>query len=274
MYKRNIGDRLQRIRFLLSYGPSRYYSCLAHNAIAHRKISKKTRNTKEESALCDLRFWLVLLPTSSFFTCAHRHSKWSIHKRINCVMFNVLREGTLKINMKCCSNIYFLLLPYSGELAPILERRALCSVSWSFTGGRTPRTGDQFVARLYLNTGGRTPWTGDQFVARLYLNTGGRTPRTGDQFVARLYLNTGGRTPRTGDQFVARLYLNTGGRTPRTGDQFVARLYLNTGKCGHTLNIHTQDGIRTCNRGLLEIKDCSCLRPLVYRDRLLASYTS
>jgi hypothetical protein len=33
------------------------------------------------------------------------------------------------------------------ELAPILEQRAHCSLSSSFTGGRTPWTGDQLVAR-------------------------------------------------------------------------------------------------------------------------------
>jgi hypothetical protein len=34
-----------------------------------------------------------------------------------------------------------------GELAPTLEHRADFSVSWSFTDGRTPWTGDQLVAR-------------------------------------------------------------------------------------------------------------------------------
>jgi hypothetical protein len=43
-------------------------------------------------------------------------------------------------------NIFF---SYSltRELAPILEHRADYSVSSSFTGGRTPCTGDQLVAR-------------------------------------------------------------------------------------------------------------------------------
>jgi hypothetical protein len=37
--------------------------------------------------------------------------------------------------------------PLTRELAPILEHRVDCPVSWSFTGGRTPCTGDQLVAR-------------------------------------------------------------------------------------------------------------------------------
>jgi hypothetical protein len=38
------------------------------------------------------------------------------------------------------------LLPF-GSLLPLLEHRANFSVSWSFTDGRTPWTGDQLVAR-------------------------------------------------------------------------------------------------------------------------------
>jgi hypothetical protein len=54
-------------------------------------------------------------------------------------------------------------------------------------------------------------------------------------------------------------------------------LYLNTGqhnpeKRGHTLNIHAQGEIRTRNHGLRAIEDCSCLRPLCYRDRPNARY--
>jgi hypothetical protein len=43
--------------------------------------------------------------------------------------------------------------------------------------------------------------------------------------------------------------------------------YLNTERRGHTLHIHAQGGIRTRNHGLRAIEDCSCLRPLGYRDR-------
>jgi hypothetical protein len=37
--------------------------------------------------------------------------------------------------------------PLTRELAPILKHRANYSVSWSFTGGRVPWTGDHLVAR-------------------------------------------------------------------------------------------------------------------------------
>jgi hypothetical protein len=47
--------------------------------------------------------------------------------------------------------IFFLPLapppPPTRELAPILEHKADYSVSWPFTGGRTPLTGDQLVAK-------------------------------------------------------------------------------------------------------------------------------
>jgi hypothetical protein len=47
------------------------------------------------------------------------------------------------------TQLFFLpLAPLTRELAPILEHRADYSVSWSFTGGRTPWSGDQLVARL------------------------------------------------------------------------------------------------------------------------------
>jgi hypothetical protein len=48
-------------------------------------------------------------------------------------------------------------------------------------------------------------------------------------------------------------------------------LYLNRGqhkqKNADTVNIHAQGGIRTRNQGLRAIEDCTCLRPVGYRDR-------
>jgi hypothetical protein len=41
---------------------------------------------------------------------------------------------------------FFLFAPY-GSMLPLLEHRVDFSVSWSFTDGRTPWTGDQLVAR-------------------------------------------------------------------------------------------------------------------------------
>jgi hypothetical protein len=42
---------------------------------------------------------------------------------------------------------YFFFLPLALLLAPILKHRDDYSVSWSFTGGRTPWTVDQLVAK-------------------------------------------------------------------------------------------------------------------------------
>jgi hypothetical protein len=42
--------------------------------------------------------------------------------------------------------------PLTRELAPILENRADCSVSWTFTGGRTPWTGDKASTWTQDNT--------------------------------------------------------------------------------------------------------------------------
>jgi hypothetical protein len=69
---------------------------------------------------------------------------------VYCKYKSITGQGNqaMKIYGKLKLSLYFFsFCSLTRELAPILEHRADYSVSWSFTGGRTPWTGDQLVAR-------------------------------------------------------------------------------------------------------------------------------
>jgi hypothetical protein len=76
--------------------------------------------------------------------------RWKIINVITVVVFLYEDDQMMRLHIKIWYTalylfyiFFFLLLP----LAPTLEHRADLSVSWSFTDGRTPWTGDQLIAR-------------------------------------------------------------------------------------------------------------------------------
>jgi hypothetical protein len=63
------------------------------------------------------------------------------------MLSNITHTLTIVTSLLNIVPLFFSSCPLTRELAPILEHRADYSVSWSFTGGRTPWTGDQLVPR-------------------------------------------------------------------------------------------------------------------------------
>jgi hypothetical protein len=70
---------------------------------------------------------------------------WDVESCSMAEVYQYLREHTVFI-FRILHFFFFLFAPI-WELAPTLEHRADLSVSWTFTGGRTPWTGDQVVGR-------------------------------------------------------------------------------------------------------------------------------
>jgi hypothetical protein len=98
---------------------------------SRRKPSKKPALSRQQSEFCLLGSKLFQLK-----------SKYDLQQ-------NILKSQTCKWNKftEVFEYLFFFLFAPIWELAPLLEHRADFSVSWSFTDGRTPWTGDQLVAR-------------------------------------------------------------------------------------------------------------------------------
>jgi hypothetical protein len=76
------------------------------------------------------------------------------------------------------------------------------------------------------------------------------------------------RPPPWNFRFTSVTRYSTVDRTPWTGDQLIARPLPAHTTQTQTLNIHAQSGIQTHCSGVRASEDSSCLRLLVYRDRL------
>jgi hypothetical protein len=118
-------------------------------------------NATEAIPLADSNFINLRLEV---FSSQHRHKnllrgnqKYVISpSRQHLLMHNRVRSEIrtcfrLKNRNKGTGIIFLFLFAPIWELGPTLEHRADFSVSWSFTDGRTPWTGDQLVARPLPN---------------------------------------------------------------------------------------------------------------------------